>query len=93
MGIDLTHEEIINHSYLSYFLSAQTYANIYQTYKTITEGENRVYAPEVYNIKLPNVAFYFTTKGQTYNVSSGYRYNNDTLFFPVSVEFGLKESV
>ncbi|MBH1989640.1 MAG: hypothetical protein I8H80_00475 [Alphaproteobacteria bacterium] len=91
MGIDLTHEEIINYSYLSYFLSAQTYANIYQIYKTIAEGENRVYAPEVYNIKLPNVAFYFTTKGPTYNVSSGYR--NDTLFFPVSVEFGLKESV
>jgi hypothetical protein len=91
MSIDLTHEEIIKYSYLSYFLSAQTYANIYQIYKTISEGENRVYAPEVCNIKLPNVALYFTTKGPTYNVSSGYRYD-DMLFFLVSVEFGLKES-
>ena len=91
MGIDLTHEEIIRYSYLSYVLSAQTYANIYQIYKTISEGEIRVYAPEVFNIKLPNVALYFTTKGPTSNVSSGYRFD-DTLFFPVSVEFGLKES-
>ena len=91
MGIDLTHEDIIKYSYLSYFLSAQTYANIYQIYKTIAEGENRVYAPEVFNIKLPNIALYFTTNGPTYNVSSGYRYD-DTLFFPVSIEFGLKES-
>ncbi|MDP3936047.1 MAG: hypothetical protein Q8Q56_03585, partial [Alphaproteobacteria bacterium] len=91
LGIDLTHEDIIRYSYLSYFLSTQTYANIYQIYKTIAEGENRVYAPEMFNIKLPNVALYFTTKGPTYNVSSGYRYD-DTWFFPVSVEFGLKET-
>lgn len=91
MGIDLTHEEIIIYSYLSYFLSSQTYANIYQVYKTIFDGENKVYAPEFWNIKLPNVALYFTTKGPTYNVSSGYKYN-DTLFFPISIEFGLKES-
>lgn len=91
MGIDLTHEDIISYSYLSYFLSAQTYANIYQIYKTIFDGENRVFAPEVWNIKLPNVALYFTTKGPTYNLSSGYRYG-ENWFFPVSVEFGLKES-
>lgn len=91
MGIKLTHEEIITYSYLSYILSSQTYANIYQIYKTIADGENKVYAPEIWNIKLPNVALYFTTKGPTYNVSSGYKYDN-TLFFPVSVEFGLKES-
>jgi hypothetical protein len=91
MGIELTHKEIMQYSYRSYVLSAQTYANIYQIYKTIVDGENRVYAPEVFNIKLPNVALYFTTKGPTYNVSSGYRFD-ETLFFPVSVEFGLKES-
>lgn len=34
---------------------------------------------------------YFTTKGPTYNVSSGYKYDN-RLFFPISVEIGLKES-
>lgn len=91
MGISLTYEEIIDYSSLSYALSSQTYANIYQIYKTIVDGENKVYAPEIWNIKLPNVALYFTTKGPTYNVSSGYKYD-DTLFFPASVEFGLKES-
>lgn len=91
MGIDLTHEEIVQYSYLSYILSSQTYANIYQIYNTIVSGDNKVYAPEFYNIKLPNVGLYFTTEGPTYNVSSGYRVN-DTLFIPVSVEFGLKKS-
>lgn len=91
MGIDLTHEEIVTYSYLSYFLSAQTYANIYQIYQTLTTGENKVYAPEYWNIKIPNVALYFTTKGPTYNVSSGYRHG-ETWFFPLSIEFGLKES-
>jgi hypothetical protein len=91
MGLDVTHEEIITYSYLSYFLSAQTYANIYQVYSTLTTGENRVYAPEYWNIKLPNVGLYFTTKGPTYNVSSGYRINNNC-FIPISIEFGLKQS-
>ncbi|MCP5322861.1 MAG: hypothetical protein H6492_02510 [Candidatus Paracaedibacteraceae bacterium] len=91
MEIDLTHEEIISYSYLSYILSSQTYANIYQIYNTIVYGDNKVYAPEFYNIKLPNFGLYFTTEGPTYNVSSGYRVN-DTLFIPVSVEFGLKKS-
>lgn len=91
LGIDLTHEEIIRYSYLSYVLSSQTYKNIYQIYKTISEGENKVYAPEVWSVRLPNVALYFTTKGPTYNVSSGYRYG-ETWYFPVSIEFGLKQS-
>lgn len=91
LGIELTHEKIIKYSYLSYVLSAQTYANIYQIYKTIADGESKVYAPEVWNIRLPNVALYFTTKGPTYNVSTGYRYG-DTWYFPASIEFGLKQT-
>lgn len=91
LGIDLTHKEIIAYSYLSYLLSSQTYMNIYQIYKTITDGENKVYAPEIWNIRLPNVALYFTTKGATYNVSTGY-HHGDTWFFPVSIEFGLKQT-
>ncbi len=91
LGIDLTHQEIITYSYLSYLLSSQTYMNIYQIYKTIADGENKVYAPEFRNIRLPNVALYFTTKGPTYNVSTGY-HHGDTWYFPVSVEFGLKQT-
>lgn len=91
MGIHLTHEDIIKYSYLSYFLSAQTYANIYQIYQTLTAGKNKVYAPEYWNIRLPNVGLYFTSKGPTYNISSGYRVN-DTLFVPTTIEIGLKES-
>ena len=92
MGVYLTHEEIIKYSYLSYFLSAQTYANIYQIYKTLTGEENKVYAAEYGNIKLPNVGLYFTSKGPTYKVSLGYRYG-ENWFFPVGIEFGLKESI
>ncbi len=91
MGINLTHSKIIKYAYLSYFLSTQTYANIYQIYKTITAGENKVYAPEYYGVKLPNVGLYFTTKGPTYNIGSGYKFS-DTLFIPLSIEFGLSES-
>lgn len=92
MGINLTHEEIIAYSYLSYFLSSQAYANLYQIYKTLTVGDNRVYAPEYFNIRLPNVGLYFTTKGPTYNIASGYRLD-PLLYIPFSIEFGLKESV
>lgn len=89
MGVSLTHEDIIGYSYLSYLLSAQTYANIYQIYKTLMTGHNYVFAPEYWNIKLPNIGLYFTTQGPTYNISSGYRVGQ-TLFIPVSMEIGLK---
>lgn len=90
MGIQLSHEEINRYALLSYLLSTQTYANIYQIYTTIAYGENQVYAPEYKNFKLPNVAFYFTTKGPTYNIGSGYKVNQ-AIYIPFSVEFGLKD--
>jgi hypothetical protein len=88
LDIKISRTELQLYSILSYFLSAQTYMNMYQVYQTWMNGENQVYPAEWKGIRLPNVGLYLTTKGPTYNVRSGYRWG-ESLFFIVGTEFVL----
>ncbi|MDP3640885.1 MAG: hypothetical protein Q8R43_00405, partial [Alphaproteobacteria bacterium] len=88
LDIHVSRTELQLYSILSYFLSAQTYMNLHQVYKTWTQGETQVYPAEWKGFRLPNVSLYLTTKGPTYNVRTGYRWDND-LFLIAGAEFVL----
>ena len=88
LDIHVSRTELQLYSILSYFLSAQTYMNLYQVYQTWTNGETHVYPAEWKGFRLPNVSLYLTTKGPTYNVRTGYRWDND-LFLIAGTEFVL----
>lgn len=88
LDIHVSRTELQMYSILSYLLSAQSYMNLYQIYQTWTQGETQVYPAEWRGFRLPNVSLYLTTKGPTYNVRTGYRWDND-LFLIAGAEFVL----
>lgn len=89
--LDYSECDLQLYSVLSYFLSSQSYMNMYQMYKTLETGSNIVLPAEINGFRIPNIGLYLTTLGPTYNIRSGYRFQYD-LFLICSIEFLLNKN-
>lgn len=60
--------------------------NMYQIYNTLKTGNTSVRPAEINGFRIPNVGLYLTTLGPTYNVRSGYHFQDD-FFLICAIEF------
>lgn len=86
MGIDIGRKMIPVYSALAFFGSAEFWGRFFEEADYMSSGDVYVKAPEIGGFRLPNLGFYFTTKGLSYQLNTGYRFGQD-LFFPVAVEY------
>lgn len=86
MGIDACGKKITLYSTLAFLGSAEFWGRFFEEADYISSSNVYVKAPEVGGFRLPNLGFYFTTKGLSYQLNTGYRFGQD-LFFPVAVEY------
>jgi hypothetical protein len=89
MGIDIGSKMIPVYSALAFLGSAEFWGRFFEEADYTSSGDVYVKAPEVGGFRLPNLGFYFTTKGLSYQLSAGYRWGQD-LFFPVAIEYVFK---
>ncbi|MDP3936397.1 MAG: hypothetical protein Q8Q56_05400, partial [Alphaproteobacteria bacterium] len=86
MDIDIGTKIIPVYSALAFLGSAEFWGRFFEEADYISSGDVYVKAPEIRGFKLPNIGFYFTTKGLSYQLNTGYRFGQD-LFFPVAIEY------
>lgn len=86
MGIDVCGKMITLYSTLAFLGSAEFWGRFFEEADYTSTGDVYVKAPEICGFRLPNLGFYFTTKGLSYQLNTGYRYGQD-LFFPVAIEY------
>ena len=89
MGIDLCGKKIAMYSALCFLGSAEFWGRFFEEADYISSGDVYVKAPEIGGFRLPNLGFYFTTKGLSYQLTTGYRFGQEW-FFPVAVEWVFK---
>lgn len=86
MDIEASGKMIALYSTLAFLGSAEFWGRFFEEVDYISTGDVYVKAPEVGGFRLPNLGFYFTTKGLSYQLTTGYRHGQD-LFFPVAIEY------
>lgn len=86
MGIEISGKKIALYSVGAFLGSAEFWGRFFEEADYISSGDAYVKAPEIGGFRLPNLGFYFTTKGLSYQVNTGYRFGHD-LFFPVAIEY------
>jgi hypothetical protein len=89
MGIELSWKEMGMYGAFSFLGSAEFWARFFEEVDYISSGDTYVKSPEIGGFRLPNLGFYLTTQGPSYQVNTGYRWGQD-LFFPFAVEFVFK---
>lgn len=89
MGIDLCGKKIAMYSAFCFLGSAEFWGRFFEEVDYISSGDAYVKAPEFGGFRLPNLGFYFTTKGLSYQLTTGYRIGQEW-FFPVAVEWVFK---
>ncbi len=85
-GYNISSGDMDKSNTYSILFSASTYAYLLSLYDYVQTGSTDVKVPEFYGVQLPDVESYYTIKGISYKVKSGYRLN-DEWRFPVSIEF------
>lgn len=86
MGIEISGKKIALYSVGAFLGSAEFWGRFFEEADYTSTGDVYVKAPEIGGFRLPNLGFYFTTKGLSYQLNTGYRFAQD-LFFPVAVEY------
>lgn len=86
MGVHACGKKIAIYSTLAFLGSAEFWGRFFEEVDYISTGDVYVKAPEIGGFRLPNLGFYFTTKGLSYQLNTGYRFGRD-LFVPVAVEY------
>ncbi len=86
MGIEISGKMLAVYSVGAFLGSAEFWGRFFEEADYISTGDVHVKAPEIGGFRLPNLGFYFTTKGLSYQVNTGYRFGQD-LFFPIAVEY------
>jgi hypothetical protein len=86
MGVDIGSKMIPVYSALAFLGSAEFWGRFLEEADYMSSGDVYVKAPEIGGFRLPNLGFYFTTKGLSYQLNTGYRFGQD-LFFPVAIEY------
>lgn len=89
MGIELTWKEMGIYGAVAFLGSAEFWGRFLEEVDYISSGDAYVKAPEIHGFRLPNLGFYLTTQGPSYQINTGYRFGQD-LFFPLAVEFVFK---
>jgi hypothetical protein len=86
MGLDVCGKKIAMYSALAFLGSAEFWGRFFEEVDYLSSGDVYVKAPEIGGFRLPNLGFYLTTKGLSYQLNTGYRFGQD-LFFPMAVEY------
>ena len=86
MDIEISGKKIALYSVGAFLGSAEFWGRFFEEADYISSGDVYVKAPEIGGFRLPNLGFYLTTKGLSYQLNTGYRFGHD-LFFPVAVEY------
>jgi len=89
MGVDLSWKEMASYGVVAFLGSAEFWGRFFEEIDYISSGDAYVKAPEVCGFRLPNLGFYLTSQGPSYQVNTGYRLGQ-SLFFPVAIEFVFK---
>lgn len=89
MGIELSWQEMGAYGAMAFLGSAEFWGRFFEEVDYVATGDVFVKAPERGGFRLPNLGFYLTSKGPSYQINTGYRYG-ESLFFPVAVEFVFK---
>ncbi len=87
-GINVSISDIKNGSLISLGLSATTWAFVYSAFKNYNSGM-LIESPVWRGWRLPDVNFYITSKGLSYEVLTGYHLN-EHWYFALSTEFVYK---
>lgn len=90
MGIELSGKKIAMYSAFAFLGSAEFWGRFFEEVDYISSGDAYVKAPEIGGFRLPNLGFYFTTKGLSYQLTTGYRIGQEW-FFPVAIEWVFSE--
>lgn len=91
MGIDFSWKEMAGYGALAFLGSAEFWGRFLEEVDYVSCGDVYVKAPEIGGFRLPNLGFYLTTQGPSYQLNTGYRWGQ-SLFFPLAVEFVFKGS-
>lgn len=89
MGVNLDPKKVAMYSALCFLGSAEFWGRFFEEADYISSGDAYVKAPEIGGFRLPNLGFYFTTKGLSYQLTTGYRIGQEW-FFPLAVEWVFK---
>jgi len=89
IGVDLTWKEMGAYGAVTFLGSAEFWGRFFEEFDYISSGDAYVKAPEIAGFRLPNLGFYLTSHGPSYQINTGYRYGQD-LFFPLAVEYVFK---
>lgn len=89
MGVDLSWKEMAGYGALAFLGSAEFWGRFFEEIDYISSGDAYVKAPEICGFRLPNLGFYLTSQGPSYQINTGYRWGQ-SLFFPLAVEFVFK---
>lgn len=84
-GYRINRNDMDRSNAIALFLSASTYMYGSSLFNYVKTGDTSVRALEFYGVQLPDVESYYTSKGISYKVKSGYRWKDWR--FPISVEF------
>lgn len=88
-GIELSWKEMGIYGCVAFLGSAEFWGRFFEEIDYISTGDTYVRSAEVNGFRLPNIGFYLTSHGPSYQFNTGYRWGQD-LFFPVAVEFVFK---
>jgi hypothetical protein len=89
MGIKLDPKNVALYSVFTFLGSAEFWGRFFEEADYTSNGDTYVKAPEIGGFRLPNLGYYFTTKGLSYQLTTGYRIGQEW-FFPVAVEWVFK---
>jgi hypothetical protein len=89
LGLKISEEDMSKGSLISFFLSSTTWCFLYSAFNNLPKGDFTVHAPVWKGWRLPDVNFYMTTKGLSYEIITGYELNS-SWYIGLSTEFIFK---
>lgn len=89
MGVELSWKEMGAYGAVAFLGSAEFWGRFLEEFDYVSSGDTYVRAPEIQGFRLPNLGFYLTSQGPSYQINTGYRMGQD-MFFPVALEYVFK---
>lgn len=84
-SIDLSCKTMMVHSAIAYCLSSQFWYGFTKP-GYLSSGSKFVHTPSYKGFRLPNLGFYLTSDGPSYQLTTGYKWDED-MWFPLSAEY------
>lgn len=84
-GIELSCKTMMAHSAVAYCLSSQFWYGFTKS-GYLSSGSKFIHTPSYHGFRLPNVGYYLTSDGPSYQLTTGYKWGED-LWFPLGAEY------